>query len=139
LQLTAAKSLAQLGNADVIRTLYWSAGSDRAMERLQANAGLKALSGRSLKDFEGYDPHEGAFISAGIEARGMLAPIEDAEKKAKRFAAVAAFCRWLKAEKPSLWAELDPNVRHEAERHQRKGTGSQEDPFADPARRTAGT
>ena len=114
LKLTAAKSLAQLGEPDVIRTLYLSAGSDYYMERYQANLGLKALSGRDLGDFEdeadGYNWGEGAFVSGGNEARMALRPIEDAEQKAQRYTALAAWSRWLKQEKPELYAVLDPNV-----------------------------
>lgn len=114
LKLTAAKSLAQLREVDVIRTLYWSAGSDRYMERYQANLGIKALSGRDLSDFseqtDGYDWGEGAFVSGGEEARMMLRPIEDAEQKAQRYTALAAWSRWLQQEKPKLYAVLDPNV-----------------------------
>lgn len=114
LQLTAAKSLAQLGEADVIRTLYWSAGSDHYMERYQANLGLKALSGRDLGEFkdeaDGYDWGEGAVVSGGEEAKFFLRPIEDAEQKSRRYGALAAWSRWLKQEKPDLYAVLDPNV-----------------------------
>jgi len=114
LKLTAAKSLAQMEETDVIRTLYYAAGSDWYMERYQANLGLKALSARDLGDFkastDGYDWNEGAFVSGGNEAVGMLRPIEDAEQKAQRYTALAAWSRWLKEEKPALYAVLDPNT-----------------------------
>lgn len=114
LKLTAAKSLAQLGETDVIRTLYWSAGSDYYMPRYQANVGLKALSGRDLNDFseqtDGYDWAEAAMVSGGREVQLIPRPIEDAEQKARRYTALAAWSRWLKQEKPELYAVLDPNI-----------------------------
>jgi HEAT repeat protein len=113
LKLTAAKSLAQLGETDVIRTLYWSAGSDYYMPRYQANVGLKALSDRDLIDFseqtDGYDWAEGAMVSGGREVQFFPRLIEDAEQKAQRYTALAAWSRWLKQEKPELYAVLDPN------------------------------
>lgn len=112
--MTCAKSLAQLGETDVIQTLYFGAESDRYMERYQANVGLKSLSGRDLNDFadetDGYQWSEGAFVSGGNEYRRMLQPIVDAELKASRYTALAAWARWLKVERSELYAELDPNI-----------------------------
>ncbi|MCA9109783.1 MAG: hypothetical protein KDA52_07540 [Planctomycetaceae bacterium] len=114
LKLTCAKSLAELGETDVIRTLYYAAESNWYMERYQANVGLKALSGRDLNDFadetDGYQWGEGAFVSGGEETRMMLHPIADAELKAGRYTALAAWARWPKAERSKLYAELDPNI-----------------------------
>lgn len=109
-RLTAAKSLAELGHSDVIRVLYDEASSDWYMPRAQANNGLKALARRDLNDFGDYDWSEGAFVSGGVEIRRVhLRPIEDAEMRARRYHALAEFCRWLKQERPDLDHVLDPN------------------------------
>jgi hypothetical protein len=104
----AAKSLAELGEKDVIRTLYWGLGDDSYMIRMMSNVGIKALTGKDLNDFS-YEYGEGAFVSGGNEYRAALRPIHDAELKASRFQAVAKFCRWLQSEKPELYAILAPS------------------------------
>jgi len=109
LRITAAKSLAQLGHADVIRVLYHEASNDWYMHRMQANAGLKALSGRDLDDFGDYKWNEGAYVSGGIELRIMLRPIEDANLRSRRYRALAEYCRWLKQERPDLYVHLAPH------------------------------
>lgn len=125
LQLTAAKSLAEMGESDVLPMLYRKVGSDWYMQRYQANLGLKALSGRDLNEFadetDGYDWSEGAFVSGGREYRRVhIRPIEDAEQTAQRYTALAAWSRWLKEAKPDLYRVLDPeSAESEAEDNQR--------------------
>ena len=106
----AAKSLAQLGEKDrgVLTALYLGLGNDRYMIRMMSNAGVRAITGKDLNDFK-YDWGEGAAVSGGNEYIGELRPIHDAELRASRFQAVARFCRWLKKEKPELYAILAPS------------------------------
>ncbi len=108
----AAKSLAQLGEKDqgVLTTLYLGLGNDRYMIRMMSNAGVKAISGKDLNDSK-YDWGEGAAVSGGNEDIWELRPIHDAELRASRFQAVARFCRWLKKEKPELYAILAPSSK----------------------------
>lgn len=110
LKLTAAKSLAELGDRSVIMVLYDNLGSNRYMDRYQANIGIKALTGKDLNDFGDYDWSEGAFVSGGVEATIAGRRPEDAETKAARFTTIAAFHKWLKTEKPLLAALLDPTA-----------------------------
>jgi hypothetical protein len=107
IHLTAAKSLAELGESDGILRLYWGAGSDSYMERYLANIGLKALTGKNLDDFD-YDYREGRYVIGGVEWVGPVRPIEDAELRSGRYRALASYCRWLKEERPQLYKELDP-------------------------------
>jgi hypothetical protein len=104
----AAKSLAELGESGVIEVLYEAAGNNYFMPRYLSNLGLKALTGKDLNDFEGYDYHEGAFVSGGRELIMQRRPIEDSERRAKRFLAIAAYCRWLKEAKPEIYKHLAP-------------------------------
>jgi len=107
LRYTLAKSLAELGETDVIRTLYHGLGSDSYMIRYVSNVGVAALTGRDLNNFD-YDYGENAVISGGAEFRGQLRPIRDAELRASRFRAIAQFCRWLRYSRPEIYKELDP-------------------------------
>jgi HEAT repeat protein len=105
--LAAAKSLAQLGEADVLPILYKALGSDRYMDRSMANRGIKGLTGKGLNDFD-YDYSEGAFVSGGHEyVRLGILGIEDAERRARRFGALARYCRWLKQARPEYYKYLD--------------------------------
>src|SRR4051812_250079 len=69
----ARAQLAQLGEGDVLRTLYYELESDWYMERMMANAGIKALSGKDLNSFGGYDWREGATV-VGRELVGTFDP-----------------------------------------------------------------
>jgi HEAT repeat protein len=100
---TVSKSLAQLGEADVLPTLFAAVSDDSFMARHVGNIGLRALSGKSLEDFEGYHYAEGAFVIGGIEAVSPFDAITSAEKKAQRFQAATAYFKWLKAERPELY------------------------------------
>lgn len=104
LRFTLSKSLAQLGRADVLHTLFVAVSGDHYMARHVGNIGLKALSGKNLEDFEGYHYAEGAFVSAGREAGSPFDAITAAEKKARRFQAATAYFKWLKAERPELYS-----------------------------------
>ena len=100
---TLSKSLAQLGKADVLRTLFAAVSDDSFMARHVGNIGLKALSGKNLEDFEGYHYAEGAFVIGGNELSIPFDAITTAEKKAQRFQAATAYFKWLKAERPELY------------------------------------
>ncbi len=106
LRLVAAKSLAQLGESCGLRLLYDGALADSYMERYMASIGLKALSGKNLDEFEGYRFGEGACVTGGRELMVPLDAVADTERKARRFAAAAAYFRWLKAERPDLYKHL---------------------------------
>lgn len=99
----AVKSLAQLGEVNVVRPLFELVSSDHAMTRSMGNSGLKALSGKCLDDFEGYNRLEGSFVSGGREAMPWFDAITVAEKKAGRYRALAAYFRWLKETRPDLY------------------------------------
>jgi len=70
LRLAAAKSLAQLGEPDALPFLCKGATADDYMSRYMAGIGLKALSGKNLDDFEGYQFGEGAYVSGGYRDVG---------------------------------------------------------------------
>jgi hypothetical protein len=102
----AAKSLAELGDPEGLPLLYDGLGSDWYMPRYLSNLGIRALTGKDLNEFD-YDYSEGAFVSGGVEARTHRRPIEDAERRARRHTAIAAYCRWLKGERPELYKHLE--------------------------------
>jgi HEAT repeat protein len=106
LRYAAAKSLAQLGEADILRTLFEAVTNDAYMPRSMGNAGLKALSGKNLEDFDGYHFGEGAFVSGGKEAASAFDAVSVAEKKAGRFQAATSYFKWLQKERPDLYKHL---------------------------------
>jgi hypothetical protein len=103
IRYTLSKSLAQLGQADVLPTLFAAVSDDSFMARHVGNIGLKALSGKNLEDFEGYHYAEGAVVSGGKELRLPFDAITYAEKKVRRFQAATAYFKWLKTERPDLY------------------------------------
>ena len=103
IRYTLSKSLAQLGEADVLPTLFAAVSDDSFMSRHVGNIGLKALSGKTLEDFEGYHYAEGACVIGGIEASFPFDAITSAEQKIQRFRAAAAYFKWLKTERPELY------------------------------------
>jgi hypothetical protein len=103
----AAKSLAELGEADALPVLYTALGSDHSMPRYMANIGIKALTGKDLHDFNS-DYAEGSYVIGGLEFQGPRRPVEDAERRARRFQAIADYCKWLKQEHPEFYKHLDP-------------------------------
>jgi HEAT repeat protein len=103
LHYTLAKSLAQLGQADVLPTLFNAVSDDSSMVRYIGNIGLKALSDKNLEDFEEYHSIEGQWIIGGYEFATYVEPITLAERKAQRFQAAIAYFKWLKAERPELY------------------------------------
>jgi hypothetical protein len=105
-KLAGAKSLAQLGEGDVLRALYSGLESDWYMERMMANAGIKALSEKDLNAFGGYDWHEGAVVTGGRELVGQFDPIGRAERRLKRYTAIMAYFEWLKETRPELYKHL---------------------------------
>jgi hypothetical protein len=102
-RFTVSKSLAQLGEADVLPELYDAVSDDSYMARHVGNIGLKALSGKDLEDFEGYHYAEGALVIGGIELLTLSDAITSAEEKAHRFQAATAYFKWLKAERPEVY------------------------------------
>lgn len=53
---------------------------------------------------------EGAFVSGGVEAVGFFDALTDAQTKAKRYAALAAYFAWLKAERPELYKHVSESL-----------------------------
>jgi hypothetical protein len=100
---TLSKSLAQLGEADVLPLLFAAVSDDSFMARHVGNIGLKALSGKDLEDFEGYHYAEGAWVIGGLEFASSFDAITSAEKKAQRFQGATAYFKWLKTERPELY------------------------------------
>lgn len=100
---TLAKSLAQLGKADILLTLFAAVSDDAYMSRYVGNIGLKALSGKNLEDFENYHYAEGTYCLGGFEFKTPIDAITLAEKKAQRFQAATAYFKWLKSEHPELY------------------------------------
>ncbi|WP_435018637.1 HEAT repeat domain-containing protein [Tundrisphaera sp. TA3] len=110
IRYTAAKSLAELGEPDAIRTLYEAAGSHSYMHRYVAHIGFLAIAGKSPDDFGGYQYGEGTAVSGGIEYQMAIDGITLAERRAGRYRALADFCAWLKAERPHLYKHLTAGV-----------------------------
>jgi hypothetical protein len=108
LRFAAAKSLAQLGEADaeILRTLFEAVTHEGYMARMMGNRGLKALTGKNLDDFAGYQFGEGAFVSGGKEAIGTFDAVRVSETRAKRYAAAEAYFKWLQKERPDLYKHL---------------------------------
>jgi HEAT repeat protein len=127
LGFTVAKSLAQLGEADVLPTLYLAVSSDRYMDRYIGNRGLKGLTGKDLNDFEGYRFEEGCCVIGGMEMQISVDPITRAERSAKRFTAITAYFKWLKQEKPELYAEFDFTRKQRERRAARLKEGAASD------------
>ena len=75
--------------------------------RYLSNLGVKASAGRDLTAFDYADITEGSFVSGPVVAVTRGQPIEKAETRARRWRAVADFAKWLKTEKPELFAELE--------------------------------
>jgi hypothetical protein len=103
----AAKSLAELGEQDVMVRLYTGLGSDDHYTRYLANIGIKALCERDLSDFGYEGPWEGASVLGPRVVRTQGHPIEKAKKRVGRWKAIVAFLKWLEKEKPELFKELD--------------------------------
>jgi hypothetical protein len=107
IRFTLAKSLAQLGQADVLPVLIAAVSDDAFMSRHVGNIGLKGLTGKSLDGFGGYAYGEGALVSGGIEMMVPFDPVVSVESKAARFQAAKAYLVWLKAERPELYNSLN--------------------------------
>jgi hypothetical protein len=124
LRFTLAKSLAQLGQVDMLPILFAAVTDDSFMPRHVGNIGLKALSGRSLEDFEGYHLGEGASVIGGHEMMIPFDAVTIAERKLRRLQATTAYFRWLKAERPELYrhATYDVGNRRQELRSRAKST-----------------
>ena len=106
-RFTLAKSLAQLGQADVLPVLIAAVSDDAYMSRHIGNIGLKALSGKSLDDFGGYVYGEGAFVTGGLELSASVDALTAVKRKSGRFRAAEAYLEWLKAERPELYCSVN--------------------------------
>ena len=106
IRFTAAKSLAELGDPQGMLVLYRAIRAESYMDRYIGNIGLKAISGKNLDDFEGYQFGEGRFVSGGLEFQMPAEPIRDSEQKARRFLAIAAYSRWLRDSRPDLYRRV---------------------------------
>lgn len=103
----ATKSLAQLGEPDVMPRLVAMMQDNGYMRRYMGNLGAEALTGKCLNDFDGYKYSEGAFVSGGVEAvRTHEHPATYHEKIVKRHQALADYCAWLEKEKPEVFKYL---------------------------------
>ena len=103
----ATKSLAELGETDVVRKLIELMSSDHYMARHMGNVGAKALTGRNLNDFNDYSYSEGALVSGGVEVViSNPYPPDLHEHIAERHQAVADYCRWLEKERPEVFKHL---------------------------------
>jgi hypothetical protein len=76
------------------------------MPRYMGNLGAKALAGKDLNDFNGYEYGEGAFVSGGNEYRTVHMPIDYHQKVAKRHQAIANYCTWLQEKRPEIFKHL---------------------------------
>lgn len=103
IRISAAKSLAELGDPEGLQLLYQGISSDHYMDRSLGNIGLKAISGRSLDNFEGYRFGEEKNVIGGQELQTPFQPIKDSEQKARRFLAIAAYSRWLRDTRPDVY------------------------------------
>lgn len=103
----AAKSLAELGDHEVMVMLYAGLGSDDHYTRYLSNIGIKALCGKDLTDFDYEGPWEGAFVSGPAVMRMTGQPIEKAKRISERWQAILKFLEWLEKAKPELFKELD--------------------------------
>lgn len=109
-RLTAAKSLAQLGDPSGLCLLLEGVENPYYMPRYVANTGLKILSGKSLNDFAGYKHGENAHVIGGHEVMFLNEdPGSKARMKAGRYAALAAYLEWLRAERSELYDILVTN------------------------------
>lgn len=106
IRFTLAKSLAQLGQTDVLPVLIAAVSENHYMSRHVGNIGLKGLTGRSLDDFGGYTYGEGAWVSGGVEMMMPFDPVGSVERQAARFQAAKAYLAWLKTERPELYSSL---------------------------------
>jgi len=106
-RFTVAKSLAQLGEADVLYVLIAAVSDDAYMSRHIGNIGLKALSGKSLEDFGGYVYGEGSSVIGGAELMMPVDALASSERKAGRFQAATAYLKWLRTERPDLYRSVN--------------------------------
>jgi HEAT repeat protein len=116
IRFTLAKSLAQLGKADVLPVLIAAVSENDYMHRYIGNIGLKALSGKNLEDFEGYAYAEGSYVIGGMELTTPVDALTAVERKSGRFQAAKAYLIWLKTERPELYSILNyrPKPRRDA-------------------------
>lgn len=101
----AAKSLGEFGDVRALGTLVNAVQHDRYYPRHYGNIGLKSLCGKCLTDF-GYEYGEGAFVSVVEVTILNPDPFAEADRRAKRYAALRDFLQWLQKERPEMYASL---------------------------------
>lgn len=109
-RFAAAKSLGELGAVEVTVLLWTGLGSDDGYTRYLSNLGMKGLTGKDLTSFEYESPWEGAFVSGPAVATTQGQPIRKAENRVSRWTAIVEFTRWLEANQPELFAELETKL-----------------------------
>lgn len=103
----AAKSLAELGEIEVIGFLVKGMQSDSFYPRYLANLGAKAMCGKNLNDCGDYDYSEGAFVSGPGEYQILHPyPVAVHTTLAQRHRAIAEFLAWLEEARPDVFKHL---------------------------------
>ena len=107
LRYTAAKSLGELGDLRSLRLLLEACRHNRFMPRHLGNIGLKAIAGKNLNDFSGYQYHEDAFVSGGREMVFLNPdPLVAVTTEASRLTALRDFLAWLQSNRRDLYETL---------------------------------
>lgn len=106
----AAKSLGELGEKEVMVTLWNGMGSDDPYTRYLSNLGAQGLTGKDLSDFDYEGPWETESNLGGFIRRVQGHPILKAEWRVQRWQAVLDFTRWLMGAHPELFAELEEKL-----------------------------
>ena len=75
-------------------------------DRLPTTIGMKAPSGKSLKDFRGYVYGEGAVVIGGAELSTSVDALTAVTRKSGRFRAAKAYLEWLKSVRPELYGSV---------------------------------
>jgi hypothetical protein len=110
IRFTLAGALLRHGKTDVLPVLIDAISDEAYAWRDLGNDALKAISGKNLEDFDGYDCREGAWTSGGTFSM-RLDPLTLAERRAERFRAAADYLKWLKAERPELYSSANYGQR----------------------------
>ncbi|MEE8467487.1 MAG: hypothetical protein V3T22_03485 [Planctomycetota bacterium] len=106
----ASKSLGELGEKEVMVTLWRGLGSEDPYTRYLSNLGAKGLTGKDLTDFDYEGPWEIESNLGGFVRYVQGHPILKARWRVQRWQAVLDFTQWLKGEHPVLFAELEEKL-----------------------------